>query len=124
METCLEQLGSLAANEDLLLDQVRTEIRMRLPDGYPSLDQIADALRAPRGAMHREFHGAGLTYKEVVEDVRRRLAISYMKQRHLPFSEIAVLLGYSELSAFSRAFRRWTGASPREYRTRALDRKS
>lgn len=121
METCLEQLGAQAISDDVLLDRVRTIIRMKLPDGYPSLEDIAESLRAPLGTMHREFHDAGLTYKEIVEDVRRHLAISYMKQRHLPFSEIAMLLGYSELSAFSRAFRRWTGASPREYRTRSLD---
>ena len=57
----------------------------------------------------------------MVEDVRRDLALSYLRQRHLPFSEIAMLLGYSELSAFSRAFRRWTGASPRTYRARMLN---
>ena len=57
----------------------------------------------------------------MVEDVRRDLALAYLKQRHLPFSEIAMLLGYSELSAFSRAFRRWTGASPRAYRVQMLN---
>ena len=57
----------------------------------------------------------------MVEDVRRDLALSYLRQRQLPFSEIAMLLGYSELSAFSRAFRRWTGASPRTYRVRMLN---
>lgn len=122
MQTCLEQLGSQAPVEDVLLDGVRTEIRMKLPDGCPTLEQVAEALRAPLRAIHREFRDAGLTYKELVEDVRRHLAVSYMRQRHLPFSEIAMLLGYSELSAFSRAFRRWTGASPREYRARHLDR--
>ena len=121
MQTCLEQLGSGAASDDVLLDRVRTAIRMRLPRGYPSLEDIAEELRAPLGAMHRDFQAAGLTYKEIVEEVRRELAVSYVRQRHLPFSEIAMLLGYSELSAFSRAFRRWTGASPRTYRARALN---
>ena len=121
MQTCLERLGSGTADEDVLLDRVRAAIRTRLPEGYPSLEDIAEGLRAPPGAMHRDFRAAGLTYKEIVEEVRRDLAVSYVRQRHLPFSEIAMLLGYSELSAFSRAFRRWTGASPREYRTRALN---
>jgi AraC-like DNA-binding protein len=124
MQTCLEQLGTHPASDDLLLDRVRTEIRMRLPDGYPSLEHIAEALRAPVGIMHRELHAAGLTYKDLVEDVRRHLAGSYVRQRHLPFSEIAMLLGYSELSAFSRAFRRWTGASPRAYRAKPVDTRS
>jgi len=121
MQTCLEQLGSHAAEEYLLLDQMRTAIRMKLPAGYPSFEDIAAELRAPAGAMHQDLQAAGLTYKDMVEDVRRDLALSYLKQRHLPFSEIAMLLGYCELSAFSRAFRRWTGASPRTYRARTLN---
>jgi len=120
MQTCLEQLGSRPSSDDHLLDRLRTAIRVKLPEGYPSLDEIADELRAPLGAMHQDLQAAGFTYKEMVEDVRRDLGLSYIKQRHLPFSEIALLLGYSELSAFSRAFRRWTGTSPREYRARVL----
>jgi AraC-like DNA-binding protein len=121
MQTCLEQLGSQAAEEDVILDRMRTAIRTRLPAGYPSFEDVATELRAPAGAMHEDLQAAGLSYKELVEDVRRDLALSYLRQRHLPFSEIAMLLGYSELSAFSRAFRRWTGASPRAYRTRMLN---
>ena len=121
MQTCLERLGSHVAGEDALLDRARSAIRMKLPSGYPSFEQIADDLRTPLGAMHNDLHAAGLTYKDIVEDVRRELALSYVRQRHLPFSEIAMLLGYSELSAFSRAFRRWTGASPRMHRARMLN---
>lgn len=121
MQTCLERLGAPMAGEESLLDHVRAAIRMRLPRGYPAIEDIAEELRAPLGALHRDLHAAGLTYKEMVEEVRRDLAVSYIRQRHLPFSEIAMLLGYSELSAFSRAFRRWTGASPRVFRVRALN---
>ena len=70
----------------------------------------------PVGVLIREFSANNISFKSLVEDVRRDLAISYMKQRQLPLSEVALLLGYSELSAFSRAFRRWTGRSPRTYR--------
>jgi AraC-like DNA-binding protein len=121
MQTCLERLGAAVAGEDLLLDHVRAVVRTRLPSGYPTIEEVADELRAPLGTLHRDLQEAGLTYKEMVEDVRRDLAVSYVRQRHLAFSEIAMLLGYSELSAFSRAFRRWTGASPREYRVRMLN---
>jgi AraC-like DNA-binding protein len=120
MQTCLEQMGSHGASEDVLLDRVRTAIRLKLPEGYPALEDVAWHLRVPVGAICREIHDTGTTYKEVVEQVRRDLALSYVRQRRLPFSEMAMLLGYSELSAFSRAFRRWTGASPREFRARAV----
>lgn len=116
MQTCLTQLGSAAPAEDALIDRVRTAIRTRLPDGYPALEDVAEDLHVSACAIGRDLHDAGTTYTEVVEGVRRDLALSYMKQRRLPFSEIALLLGYSELSAFSRAFRRWTGASPRAWR--------
>jgi AraC-like DNA-binding protein len=121
MQTCLEQLGSDTATEDALLDHVKTAIRMKLPEGYPALEDIAEDLRATPSLICRELHDAGLSYTELVEHVRRDLALSYIRQRQLPFSEIALLLGYSELSAFSRAFRRWTGTSPREFRTRSLN---
>lgn len=120
MQTCLENLGSQPPSEDVLLDSLRTAIRIRLPEGYPSLKQIADELRAPLGSIHENLRTAGMSYKEIVEEVRRDLALSYVRQRHLPFSEIAMLLGYSELSAFSRAFHRWTGAAPRKYRAASL----
>jgi AraC-like DNA-binding protein len=121
MQTCLENMGSREVHEDLLLDGVRSAIRIRLPEGYPSLKQIADELRAPLAVIHENLRDSGQSYKDMVEEVRRELALSYIKQRHLPFSEIALLLGYSELSAFSRAFHRWTGAAPRKYRAMLLN---
>jgi AraC-like DNA-binding protein len=99
-----------------LIDRVRTTIRVMLPDGYPALDTVARSLRLSTGAIQRELAQAGLLYKDVVELTRRDLAFMYLRQRQLPLSEIAFLLGYSELSAFSRAVRRWSGASPRALR--------
>ena len=85
----------------------------KLAQGTLSLDDIADEVHLPMAVLMREFAMHSISFKTLVEDVRRDLAVSYMKQRQLPLSEIALLLGYSELSAFSRAFRRWTGRSPR-----------
>ena len=66
--------------------------------------------------IQRNLAWEGLSYTDLVEETRKNLATMYFKQRNLSLSEISYLLGYSELSAFSRAFRRWTGKSPREYR--------
>jgi AraC-like DNA-binding protein len=120
MQTCLERLSTEPPAEEPLLDRVRTVIRTRLPGGYPPLDDVAEEMRVPVGAICCDLQRAGATYKEVVEGVRRDLALTYVKQRHLPFSDMALLLGYSELSAFSRAFRRWTGTSPRAFRLRVV----
>ena len=118
MRTCLEGLGNQDSQPHALNDQVRNMIRTYLPDGYPSLDRVAEALKLSPATIQRELASQGLAYKELVEMTRRDLAFAYLKQRQLPLSEIAFLLGYSELSAFSRAMRRWTGESPRTVRAK------
>ena len=82
----------------------------------PTLDEISEALDLPAWTIQRRLAEGGIAYKELVEETRKELALSYLKQPHLPLTEIAFLLGYSELSAFSRAFHRWTGVAPRRYR--------
>jgi AraC-like DNA-binding protein len=116
MQTCMEQLGPTSAAADGLFDRIRAAIRMRLPGGCPTLEQVAHDLRISPGAVQRELSEHNVTYKDAVETTRRNLAELYLQQRQLPLTEIALLLGYSELSAFSRAFTRWTGTSPRHYR--------
>jgi AraC-like DNA-binding protein len=116
MRLCLEQLSERKNVRASVTDQVRAAVRARLPEGFPALDVIAAELRLPASAVQRELHYDGLSYSALVEGTRRDMALSYLQQRRLTFSEIAFLLGYSELSAFSRAVRRWTGASPRRLR--------
>ncbi len=118
MRSCLEQLGSTSDKPVTLIDQVRTFVRNYLPSGYPTLKKVSDGLQISPAAIQRELASEGLAYKELVETTRRDLTFMYLKQRQLPFSEISLLLGYSELSAFSRAVRRWTGQSPRDLRNR------
>ena len=113
---CLESLHTEDAFRQSLTDRIRNLIRMKLPDGYPSLESIADSLYMSASTIQRNLAWEGLSYTDLVEQTRKNLAVMYFKQRNLSLSEIAYLLGYSELSAFSRAFRRWTGNSPREYR--------
>jgi AraC-like DNA-binding protein len=60
----------------------------------------------------------GLTYSEVLEHLRRNLAECYLTEESLSISEIAWLLGYQEVSAFTHAFKRWTGKTPRKARWR------
>jgi len=120
MQTCLEQLSRQPDGEASLFDQILTAIRTKLPQGYPALEQVAEALRLTPATVKREIAQRGFAFKDLVETTRRDLALMYLKQRQLPLSEIAFLIGYSELSAFSRAVRRWTGESPRAVRARLL----
>jgi AraC-like DNA-binding protein len=64
----------------------------------------------------RRLAAEGLTFSSVLEDLRSDLAERYLADKHLSISEIAWLLGYREVSAFTHAFKRWTGATPREAR--------
>ncbi len=118
MQSCLEKIGNTAGVPESVVDRVRTSIRTRLAEGYPTLEQIADALRLSPASVQRELSAAGVSYKDLVETTRRDLALMYLGHRALPLSEIAFLLGYSELSAFSRAVRRWTGEAPRTVRAK------
>lgn len=116
---CLKSVGVASVARLSLTDRVKSEVRARLAEGQPALDHIAAALKASPAAIQRDLQRNGMTYKDAVEEVRKGLAFVYLRQRELPLSEIAFLLGYSELSAFSRAFARWTGTSPRNYRQRS-----
>src|SRR5262249_34519265 len=120
MKICLQRLSERQDVRFSITDQVRSAVRARLPEGFPSIETIAAELRLPLSTVQRELHYDGLSYSTLVENTRRDLALSYIRQRQLSFSEIAFLVGYSELSAFSRAVRRWTGLSPRALRAEVL----
>ena len=116
MRTCLESLGSRRDMGDSIYDRVRTAIRVNLPTGQPSLETVAAELRLPLSAILRELTARNATFKDTLESVRQDLALMYLRQRQMPLTEIALLLGYSELSAFTRAFTRWAGKSPSVFR--------
>ncbi len=120
MKLCLERLSERTDVRFSITDRVCSAVRAKLPEGFPQIEAIAAELRLPLSTIQRELHYDGLSYSTLVENTRRDLALSYVRQRQLSFSEIAFLVGYSELSAFSRAVRRWTGLSPRALRAEVL----
>jgi len=99
-----------------LVDEAQAQIQRLLPEGEPSLEQVAKSLRLPVWTLQRRLGEHGLSFSALVEHLRRELARYYLEQSGLPLSDVATMLGYSELSAFSRAFRRWFGSSPRQWR--------
>jgi AraC-like DNA-binding protein len=99
-----------------LCERVRAEIRSRLPEGAPPMEDVAGALGIARWTLQRRLADMGLSYADSVQQVRKTLAGSYLAQPHLSISAIAQLLGYAELSPFSRACKRWFGASPEALR--------
>jgi AraC-like DNA-binding protein len=68
-----------------------------------------------RHTLYRHLKSEDMSFHDIVESARREKALQYLKKGKYSLSEIAFLLGFSELSAFSRAFKRWTGQSPGQY---------
>jgi AraC-like DNA-binding protein len=85
-----------------------------LQTGDVSIDTVGNQLGLSRQTLFRRLRDEGVTFAQVVDELRHRLAIHYLTANHASVSQTAHLLGYSDASAFSRAFKRWTGRSPRE----------
>lgn len=101
--------------------QAHAKLIELLPSGECSKAQVASALNMSVRTLHNRLADAGTTYQQLLDNTRRDLAQQYMKQMNVSVSEVAYLLGFSDCSNFSRAFHRWTGQSPSEYREQARD---
>ena len=96
--------------------QVRSRIIEQLPSGAARQESIAEALHLSLRSLQRKLKDEEITFKELLEDTRRDLALQYIRESRRSLGEISYLLGFSEHSSFTRAFRRWTGHSPAEFR--------
>jgi len=101
---------------DALLQQVRSAVAEALCDGNPSIRPIARRLGMSVRTFQRRLDERDLVFKKLVAEIRREIAYRYLADGSADLTEVAFLLGYSELSAFDRAFRRWTGSTPLEAR--------
>jgi AraC-like DNA-binding protein len=111
-----EEALAARAGPNRFLGHVQARIREQLTDGGPSLERVAAALKMSRRTLQRRLADEGVSFQELAESVRRELARLYIKDPRRPLGEVAFMLGYQELSAFFRAFRRWTGMTPSEFR--------
>lgn len=98
------------------VDTVRSLIVDQMDDG-PNLEQTAKQLFMSSATLYRRLRDVGIHFNELVRTTRRDLALDLLKDGGLSLTDISTQLGYSELSAFSRAFRQWLGMSPAQYRT-------
>ena len=96
---------------------LRRAIRDLLPNGYPTLEAVATTVGTSRRTLQRRLGQADSSYSELVDDVRLELARRLLGDRTTEITQIAGRIGFANPSGFSRAFRRWTGMSPRAYRS-------
>ena len=101
--------GSFAA-------RVRKTLRALPMPGWPAADQMAARLHVAEATMRRRLKQEGHTYQSIKDDLRRDIAIGELQQSGRTIADIAALLGFAEPSAFHRAFRKWTGMRPTDYR--------
>jgi len=99
---------------------VRQHIKPHLGNGLPSLEACAVELGMSAQTLRRRLREQGRGYQDICNALRRDAAIEYLRRRDLPLDAIGSMLGFSEISAFHRAFKRWTGVSPGAYRRRYL----
>lgn len=99
-----------------LRDRVRREVIQRLREGEPGIGDIAQALATSDRSLQRKLQAEGISFRDVVDEARHKLAIVYLGDKSLSMTDVACLLGYSEAAAFTRAFKRWTGQAPSQAR--------
>ena len=101
---------------DTVIDNARTVITRELNGGNPSLEQVAAQLGLSERTLQRKLQELGTSHNDLVEQIRRDLAMRYLKEPDMAICEVAYLTGFSEPSSFHRAFKRWTGVTPGEFR--------
>jgi AraC-like DNA-binding protein len=115
-ETLLKDLDNTSSTraqvEKLLLPVLRT--------GEASVEVVARKLGVSRQTLFRKLREEGVTFERVLDELRQKLAVTYLRTEKMSVNETAYLLGFSDPAAFSRAFKRWTGSSPRTLRNASL----
>ena len=101
---------------DELVDRLRHAIREALKVGEPNIERLASRMHMSARTLQRRLSELRTSFQDVLDEVRFDLARAYLKDSRLDISQVAYLLGYSELRAFDRAFKRWSGLAPREWR--------
>jgi len=103
-------------DKDNIVERVKLAIINQLGSGYISDSVVAESLLMSERTLQRRLQENKTTFKLLVNEIRQGLADKYLQDSSLSLTEIAFMLGFSEMSSFSRAFKRWSGQSPSGYR--------
>lgn len=114
-----DQLSQMPES-DLFLVSLHDTIIRSLHEGRPDAESIAKHLNISSRTLHRRLKTKDRIYRDVLKDVRKSMAERYLKDPKLSLSEVALLLGYQDQSAFTRAFSSWFDCSPKQYRQKQI----
>ena len=117
LKYCEAALADRRGDTSQLRTRVENAIASLLPHGRVLVEDIARSLGVSERTLARRLSDEGLNFTEILQQLRRDLAVRYLDDRKLHVSKIAWLLGFNEVSAFTHAFKRWTGKTPSEMRT-------
>jgi AraC-like DNA-binding protein len=110
-----QQIESLSNAFNAVLLPIQ-QIIAKKPGHIPSIEEVAKSFHVSSRTLNRRLKDMGTTFKDMVAEVRKKLAIEYLRNSKNSIDEIAYMLGYHDPSNFSKAFRNWTGHSPTQYR--------
>ena len=116
LKYCEAALTDRRGNVSQLRTRVENAISSLLPHGRVVVDDVARSLGMSKRTLARKLSDEGLNFTEVLQQLRRDLAVRYLDDPKLHISKIAWLLGFNEVSAFTHAFKRWTGKTPSQMR--------
>ena len=114
----LVDMANAIPRENDLLGLVSHQIRQYLPLHQCTLKDVARALALESQTLQRRLKTHNTVFADMVENIRQEQAVDYLRDNHMDIKEISYLLGYGDPSAFVKAFRRWTGQTPSQYRER------
>jgi len=121
IEQHANQLLEKLPKEEPIIESVRKAIAHQLPHGEPTIELIAEKLcRSPR-TLQRKLQNTNTNFRNELNRVRQELADSYLKNTDIQIADIALMLGYSEHSAFTRAYKAMTGVSPQQRRDQVYE---
>ncbi|MDX5298714.1 MAG: AraC family transcriptional regulator, partial [Gammaproteobacteria bacterium] len=107
-------------DQSSVTERLRRMLRRHLADEMPSLEEVSKSLAMTPQTLRRRLQEEGQGYQSIKDDLRRDAAIEYLARPDLTLLHIANMLGFSEPSTFHRAFKKWTGVAPGEYRQSRL----
>jgi AraC-like DNA-binding protein len=116
LKYCEATITGRRGNVSQLRTRVENAISSLLPHGRVVVDDVARSLGMSKRTLARRLSDEGLNFTEVLQQLRRYLAVRYLDDPKLHISKIAWLLGFNEVSAFTHAFKRWTGKTPSQMR--------